>query len=213
LLYGRYTFLEQHPPRLCRLRSEKRTPAGYLFGGLAVKYTKPPLSIQDQIELLRSRGMEIADPSRTARYLSHINYYRLRGYWLPFEVPCGGSNHRFRNGTSFDNVLNLYVFDRKFRILILEAIERIEVSCRTQFAYVLALRHGSHAHMEAAIFQDKRWHKQLLEILSEEIKRSQETFIEHYRTKYSDPLLPPIWSACEVMSFGHLSQWIKKILN
>lgn len=155
--------------------------------------------------------MGIADPSRTERYLRHINYYRLRAYWLPFELPAEGSEHRFKEGTTFDGILNHYIFDRKFRLLVLEAIERVEVSCRTQFAYVLALKHGSHAHLQEDLFREKRWHKQLLDSLREEIERSQETFIEHYRTKYSDPQFPPIWSTCEVMSFGQLSKWFKNL--
>jgi abortive infection bacteriophage resistance protein len=51
-----------------------RTTAGYLYGGLAMKFTKPPLSIEQQIRLLQSRGMTIANPDRAARYLTHINY-------------------------------------------------------------------------------------------------------------------------------------------
>ena len=98
-----------------------------------MKYTKPPLSINDQIDLLSNRGMKIPDPQRAIRYLSHISYFRLRGYWIPFETPDKGKDHRFKDGTTFDGVLNLYVFDRKFRLLMLEAIERVEISFRAHF--------------------------------------------------------------------------------
>lgn len=113
-----------------------RTPAGYFLWGLVVKYTKPPLSFENQIALLESRGMAIPDHDRALRYLSHINYYRLRAYWLPFETNTG-TGHSFRPGTTFDSALTLYVFDRKFCLLVLEAIERVEVSFRTHFAYEL----------------------------------------------------------------------------
>ena len=86
-------------------------------------YTKPPFSIEQQIELLRSRGLLIPDGDRVARYLSHISYYRLRGYWIPFEQPGTGPKHCFRQGTTFDQVLDLYIFDRKFRLLVLEAMK------------------------------------------------------------------------------------------
>ncbi len=56
-----------------------RTTVGYLSGGLAMKFTKPPLAIEQQIVLLQSLGMTIDDPDRASRYLEHINYYRLRG--------------------------------------------------------------------------------------------------------------------------------------
>jgi len=109
-----------------------------------MKYTKPPLRIEDQINLLVKRGMVIPDPQRAARYLSHISYFRLRGYWIPFENDDKGKDHHFKDGTTFDNVLNLYLFDRKFRLLILEAIERVEISFRAHFANELGVAYGSH---------------------------------------------------------------------
>ncbi len=189
-----------------------RTQAGYFFPSMAMKYQKPPLSIDEQLDLLASRGMEIPDRARATRYFTHINYYRLRAYWLPFEAPCGNGDHRFRQGTRFDDALRHYLFDRKFRLLVLEAIERIEVSFRSRFAYVLSMKYGSHAHLDVSRFRSPDNHRKCLEDLKREVDRSQETFIGHYRTCYSDPESPPIWAACEVMSFGLLSKWYGNIL-
>lgn len=188
-----------------------RTTAGYLYGGLAMKFTKPPLSIEQQVHLLQSRGMTIDNPDRAARYLAHINYYRLRAYWLPFEEKADGTEHHFKAGTGFNEVLTFYLFDRKFRLLVMEAIERLEISFRTRFAHELSLKYGSHAHLNAALFRRPDLHRRLLESLRDEITRSQETFIEHYRTTYNDPELPPIWAICEVMTFGQLSMWFKNL--
>ena len=176
-----------------------------------MKYTKPPLSINEQIDLLVSRGMVVPDPARAARYLSHISYFRLRGYWIPFEKQGKGFDHAFRDGTSFDAVLDLYVFDRKFRLLVLEAIERVEVSFRAYFANELGIRYGSHFYLDAAFLRNVSIHNRLIESLRVEIDRSKETFIEHYRKTYDQPPLPPIWAASEVMSFGQLSTWFKNI--
>jgi abortive infection bacteriophage resistance protein len=173
-----------------------------------MKYTKPPLSFARQIALLESRGMTVADHERASRYLSHINYFRLRAYWLPFENGKD-SEHSFQPGTTFDSPLTLYIFDRKFRLLLLEAIERVEVSLRTHFAYTLAVKYGSHAYLDEAIFRRPKYYNQLMTSLAEEIGRSQETFVEHYRKTYDEPALPPIWAICEVMSFGQLSKWYK----
>ncbi|EIM64205.1 abortive infection bacteriophage resistance protein [Desulfobacter postgatei 2ac9] len=188
-----------------------RTPAGYLFLGEGVKYTKPPLTIDDQINLLTSRGMTIPDPARTARYLSHISYFRLRGYWIPFEKGDNGKDHHFKAGTSFDNVLDLYIFDRKFRLLILEAIERVEVSLRAHFANELGVCYGSHFYLDADYIHNTRIQSGLIDSLKAEIDRSTELFIDHYRKTYDDPAMPPIWAAAEVMSFGQLSLWFKNL--
>jgi abortive infection bacteriophage resistance protein len=176
-----------------------------------VKYDKPPLSIDQQIDLLISRGMDVMDRPRAAQYLTHINYYRLRAYWLIFEKSGDSGTHSFKPGTQFEQALLLYLFDRKFRMLILEAIERVEVSFRTRFAYILGNRYGSHAYLDARLFRSADIYAQCLESLREEFNRSRETFIEHYKSKYHEPDLPPIWAACEIMSFGHLSKWFKNL--
>lgn len=179
--------------------------------GLFVLYDKPPLTFDQQINLLKSRGMTVPDHHRAARYLAHINYYRLRAYWLPFEEPDSSGDHHFKPGTEFGQVLSFYIFDRKFRLLVLEAIERIEVSVRTQFAYVMGNRYGSHAYLNTDLFNSKSICGKCLESLQQEFDRSRETFIEHYKKKYTDPALPPIWAACEIMSLGQLSTWFHNI--
>jgi abortive infection bacteriophage resistance protein len=177
-----------------------------------MKYSKPPITGEDQIKLLDSRGMAFSDHTRAVRYFSNINYYRLRAYWVPFEdTSTTAEDHHFKSGTTFDAVLTLYIFDRKLRLLIWEAIERIEVSIRTHFVDVLALKYGSHAHMHSDIFYNPELYQEILGKLTEEITRSKETFIEHYNSTYDNPSLPPIWASCEVMSFGQISKWISNL--
>ncbi len=176
-----------------------------------MKYDKPPLSIDQQVDLLISRGMTVTDRRRTVRYLTHINYYRLRAYWLIYEEPGDTGAHRFKKGTRFEQALSLYIFDRKFRLLVLEAVERVEISFRTRFANILGTKYGSHAHLDPGLFKSTGVHTQCLESLREEFNRSRETFIEHYKGKYHQPDLPPLWAACEIMSLGQLSKWFKNL--
>jgi|SRR3990172_653132 len=176
-----------------------------------MRYTKPPLSFNDQLDLLVRRGMSIPDRERARHYLAHLNYYRLRGYWLPFEESTGSGDHCFKAGTSFEDALSLYVFDRQLRLLLLDAIERVEVSLRTRWAYVLAMRYGAHAHLRQEIFQSREKYQRCLEGLQEEIDRSHEAFIDHYQATYTDPPLPPMWAVCEVMSLGQLSKWFDNL--
>ena len=65
-------------------------------------YTKPALSFDQQLDLLRQRGLSVADNARALHWLRQISYYRLSAYWLPFEYPKGTSGARFLPGTSFD---------------------------------------------------------------------------------------------------------------
>lgn len=168
-------------------------------------FSKPAITYKQQVERLRSRGMNIPDPARAAFYLQHLNYYRLGAYWLPFEADHG--SHTFRPGTAFEAVLNLYVFDRELRLLVLDVIERIEVSVRAQWAYQIAHAYGPHEYLNPQLAQQEdRWQKDC-EDLAREVERSKkEKFIQHFRTTYAEPL-PPAWAACEVMSLGLLSRW------
>lgn len=174
-------------------------------------YSKPALSISDQAQLLLDRGLICDDRQRIEHYLSNIGYYRLSAYLLPFEQPSthGDSrNHKFLPNTTFEQVLNLYVFDRKLRLLVMEAIERIEVSARTRWASAMALSHGSHAHMNSFLFKDPWQHASIVARVSKELRDSNETFVVHYRKKYQEPYLPPIWAIVETMTLGGLSRWI-----
>lgn len=167
-------------------------------------FTKPPTTYAEQIRLLQQRGMLIPDTREAAFYLQHLNYYRLGAYWLPFEADH--ASHRFRAGTTFSDVLNLYIFDRELRLLVLDAIERIEVSVRSQWAHEMAHRHGTHAHLDGALARNPFHWQTNLDKLRLEVQRSKETFMQHLLTTYSESL-PPVWAVCEVMSLGLLSAW------
>jgi abortive infection bacteriophage resistance protein len=177
-----------------------------------MRFAKPPTSIAGQISLLLSRGMEIGDESVAAHHLSHISYYRLSAYWLPFEADHG--THQFQPGTRFTDTLNLYVFDRELRLLLLDAIERVEVSTRTRWMDVLVSAHGAHAHLDASHFVTKSdrkgqiiWaHDKALDSLKLEYSKSRETSIMHLRSFYDEPL-PPLWATSELMTLGEFSKW------
>lgn len=177
-------------------------------------FDKPALIWDEQLELLRRRGMHIPDEERARHYLAHINYYRLRGYWIPLEAAPGGlgGGHRFRRGVSFDDVLSLYVFDREFRLLLLDAIERVEVSLRAQWAYHTAHAYGPHGYLDERMVHDRTLHHKHIARLRNEVFESKELFIRHYRKTYTAPNLPPVWAVSEVMSLGTLSRWIANML-
>ncbi len=177
-----------------------------------MEFNKPPLSLDEQIDLLIQRGLVIEDRDHARHYLGHLNYFRLRGFWVPFEIPIGvEGKHQFIKGTRFKDILELYVFDRHLRLLLLDAIERVEVSLRTRWAYILACRYGSHAYLKKEIFKRDSVYDKCLEELRKEIERSQEIFIKHYNSQYTEPNLPPIWAVCEVMSLGQLSLWYSNL--
>ena len=89
------------------------------------------------MQLLKSRGLIINDEQRAEAYIQNIGYYRLSAYMLPF-LTMPKTNHIFKPGVTFDNVLDLYRFDKKLRVLLFNEIEKIEIAFREAVANVTA---------------------------------------------------------------------------
>ena len=174
-----------------------------------IPFLKPPLTFADQVSKLQGHGLIIHDTARAEFYLGQLNYYRLAAYCLPFQV--NPHSHKLIEGTTFEDVLNLYVFDRELRLLMLDAIERIEVSLRTQLAYHLSHLHKTaHPHLDEAIFYNKQRYAESLKRLKDDAAGSKEDFIKHHFNKYQEDL-PPIWAIVELMTMGQLSKWFQNI--
>lgn len=80
------------------------------------QFNKPPITIREQINLLTSRGMEIKNHDLASHYLEFIGYYRLSGYTHYFKDEKGN----YKQGTSFETILEHYIFDRKLRVILTE---------------------------------------------------------------------------------------------
>jgi abortive infection bacteriophage resistance protein len=175
-----------------------------------MNYNKPPISIQQQIELLKKRGLIFKNEKRAAHYLSNISYYRLRAYTYPFQNN-NDSNHPFNKSVCFEEIIELYVFDRHLRQLVFDALEKIEIAFRTKIIYEYALTYGSHWHENAVLYRDNNRFIRDLNKLYEEVDRSTETFIKHYKSIYTNPANPASWMSLEVASIGMLSKLFENL--
>jgi len=92
----------------------------------------------------------------------------------------------------------------------MEGVKRLEISARTNVAYTLAHTFGVFSYEDPAFFHNRYRHTKGLATLDEELRRSKEVFVHHYHNEYGLPR-PPIWAACEVMSFGLLSRFYENI--
>lgn len=209
-----YKLCQQHLPSLSGSPLPDAQTGGFIFfQGAAMRYAKPSLSIAEQSALILERGLVCEDTARLEKYLSTIGYYRLSAYWLPFELPSQDPgdtrSHRFRPGATFEKVLDLYIFDRNLRMLVMEAMERTEVAIRSRWANALATRHGSHAYLQSELFKNPWQHSADLGKIAANLEGSKEPFVVHYRKQYRQPFLPPIWAVVETMTLGGLSRWFK----
>lgn len=184
-------------------------------------FNKPPLTYEKQVELLLSRGLIVTDRKRAERHLANISYYRLSAYMLPYKKKENGIIiDTFKEGTTWDDIYDLYVFDRKLRLLVFDAIERLEVAIRTQIIYQLSHKYGSHWQDNAHIFIPPREvtlrdgrkitidvYREIQSHIKEQLHSNRaEVFIQHYHNKYDTPENPPSWMSVEIMYFNHLSK-------
>lgn len=196
-----------------------------------MSYPKPWLSLEAQLAKLQSRGMQVSDPARALGYLHRIGYYRLSGYWFAFRErsgPCcvlearGGQRRGkvetvaldgFKPGTTFQNAVDLYVFDKALRLLVTDALERVEIALRVDVSHTLG-QLDTFAYLQPGLFHHKfsqelnrdtglTRHHEWLTKHAQLILRSKEEFVAHNRNRYGLPLA--MWVACEVWDFGTLS--------
>jgi abortive infection bacteriophage resistance protein len=175
-------------------------------------FSKPPLSLSDQIALLEARGLIVPDREKAISYLRFIGYYRLGVYCKPFQAP-NDQGHGFNKGVSFNQILLLYIFDRQLRLIVMDAIERIEVAFRTIISDHMSLKYGSQWYEDCRLFQrpQKNFnHLQLLRLIQKEtgFDRANDgpAFCRAYYKKYSEPALPPSWMVSEVLPIGSWSR-------
>ncbi len=170
-----------------------------------MKYKKIPLTITQQIQTLKNRRLIIEDEERTSRYLSFISLYRLRAYAYTYQNNTN-PDHAFYPGITFDKILQTYLFDRKLRLLVFDAIERIEIAFRTQIIYQYSINFGANWYEDKNLFRNDCFFNRDLIQVDKELKRSNEVFIKQYNGTYSSPKRPPAWMTFEVTSLGLLSK-------
>jgi len=169
---------------------------------------KPAYSIADQIQLLKSRGMQFRDEPEASSILKNISYYRLKGYW--WDMQSDRVKHIFNPDSYFEDVIDRYNFDRHLRLILFDAIERIEIALRTKMIYHISLTHGGLWYLDKTLFDDEVKHTQHLIDLKSEFDRSQEIFIKDQKNRYPDKDADA-WKILEVASFGTLSKIYKNL--
>ena len=162
------------------------------------------------------RGLIVDDEDKTKHYLHQIGYYRLCGYTLPFQKGGDGNDrHEFKHPVNFNTILDRYVFDRKLRLLLLDAIERIEVSIRASLSNSIAQNHSPHWYLNPALFNAEHNFDAMINEVQRQIGHKAKTkeqldkrdvYIQHYYDTYYSPEMPPSWMVFEAISFGAISR-------
>lgn len=170
--------------------------------------SKNPKTINEQIALLKERGMSFKKEKDAHHFLSNISYYRLKGYW--WEMQKDIINHQFKEDSYFENVIDLYNFDRNFRLILFNAIERIEIVLRAKMIYHLSLSYGGEWYIDSTLFPNRKFHNEFTHKIEKEINDSSEEFIQKHKKKHPHEKAEA-WKALEVITLGSLSKLYNNI--
>ena len=174
---------------------------------------KPFLSLQGQIDLLKSRGLIFDNDEIAKNYLLKNNYYNVINSNSKFFI---NKDENYLNGTNFNEIVAVHTFDKTIKDLLLNNILTIENYFRSIVAYCYAEKTKNEAYAYFNIDNygndDNESHK-LIEDLNELINDENEkgdNAIKHYVNTYNDV---PIWVLCNFMTFGQTLRLFKYSRN
>jgi abortive infection bacteriophage resistance protein len=185
-------------------------------------HTKPYTGKDQQLALMQTRGLSIPRPDRAMDWLERVGYYRLSAYAYPFRVleETHGKIFRadqYRDGATFQNVTDFYLFDKQIRLLLSDPIERIEIAVRNAIVDTLGA-YGPFDHRNPVSYKDVFTRcddageiplECFMAGLDREFGRSKAEFAKHFRRRYSG--FPPIWIAAEEWTWGNMTFMLQNL--
>ncbi len=172
------------------------------------------ITLDNQIDLLRERGMIINDVDKAKEVLFDVGYFRMGFYWFPFEKTYPNKHnrtHEFKEGTNFDDAVKLYYFDFNLRNLLLKPLSRIEIAFRTKVAYIVSNEYvnsptwfidNAVVNRKQATSFEKKVYRQILE--------KTPLIALHHRHHINDKFAPA-WKTLEFMTLGEVVHLFKSI--
>lgn len=202
-------------------------------------FNKDALPVAEQIALLQQRGLIINDTAAARNYLNNISYFRLSAYMRPFQCD---DHHTFQTNVNFQQIVDLYAFDRELRLLLMDAIERFEVAVRAAIGNHMGPLHGAHWYLDAELYRNQDTRIRLIQELTKKMEkersqldrdlrhinnskasnaakqqrkenRTKENYLRFYLSKYDTPAQVPSWAMLEEVSLGQLSHLFKDLAH
>ena len=173
-------------------------------------YMKPHATAAQRIAHLRGRGLIVKRPNVAARKIDLIGYERLRIYFTS-RRQAGVANRPFHPGTTYQQILRLYECDALLRGACFAAVGQFELLLRNAMSEALSDRHGSHPYLEHAAFRDAAANLEALQSFMTAFAQTKDQRAVHYRQTYGSPILPPIWTMKEFLTFGRAVRIFKTL--
>lgn len=177
---------------------------------------KVAIDIDEQIRLLRQRGMIIDNEDKAKEVLLDVGYYRLGFYWFPFErsYPCKAHRtHEFREETNFDDIVRLYYVDFNLRGILTKYLNRIEIHLRTFLTYYVSNYYKASPtwFVDPSVVTTKYIQSFDQEVYTSRFKRIS-VIKQHHQIHINDKYAPA-WKTLEFMTLGSVIHLFKALKN
>lgn len=175
---------------------------------------KSATTIDQQLDLLKSRGLTVNNADKAREILLDIGYYRLGFYMFPFEKSypeLRNRSHEYVEGASFEDAVNLYYFDFDLRLLLLRYLNRIEIAFRTSLIYNLSNKYNSNPvwFVSPAVVNRPYAHEFERKIYTSDFKRN--PIIHRHHQNNPNDRFAPAWKTLEFMTFGAIMKLYEQL--
>lgn len=178
---------------------------------------RPFLSIQEQKELLRNRGLlfEPTEELEIEAFLLNVNYFRGSQYWRMFYRDPNDPDSGFRDSVTFTLIRELYEWDTTLRRLLLDGLAIYEIAFRARFTHFFSSNSSSTSYLELSAHEEVfvlsagraiDLRQALLSSLQKDLKNSHDPL---HVVKIEEDRIPPLWVAIEALSMGTVSKMYK----
>lgn len=168
------------------------------------------LTLQEQIENLKNLNLTIKDEVFATNFLNDVSYFRfIKAYSLGLKP----KNGPYYDGITFEQLVELYLFNANFRQLLFAQIEKIEINLRCRVSNYFSSVYGVLGYKDSSNFINVNYHAAFLADINNEINRNKRApFIKNFQNNYENGDIP-FYALVEIFSFGTLSKFFKNMKN
>ncbi len=157
-------------------------------------------TIDEQIAILESRGLDVSDKELAHSFLLRNNYYRVSGYSLTLRT-----NNVFSKNAKFQNIIDIYEFDHELRHILLKYIEIIEVTLKSVYSYEFTKIYGAAGYLNADNFTNRDIYDDIMQKAeTQKISRlPHEAYLKHFVNDLQQDI--PLWAFVDLLTISNIS--------
>ena len=168
-------------------------------------------TIDEQIDILKSRNIIVNDYYKAYNLLSKNNYYYLINGYKNLFINNTSKDEQYIKGTKLEEIYALYQFDKDIKIHFLKYLLLIENEIDTYIAYEFSKSYGHKNYLTSTNFCNSNSKQFLIEKFIKDINleidyqyKNSNEMITHYLDNYN---YIPLWVLVRILSFGKISKF------